>query len=103
MTSNLLAIKLLELSTDFNVSAHLCVYVYLFNIHDLLLAYAHLCIMSCYPAIGLRALQTLLPPGPLPNTTEKYLLYDSALLLLSFLPGYQIVSFSLSFNSPDEK
>lgn len=62
------------------------------HVHDLLLAYAHLCIVSCNPASLLKLMQTLLPPGPRPNKTEKYLLYDSALLLLSFLPGYQIVS-----------
>lgn len=74
---------------------HLCV-------HDLSLACAHLCIVSCNPASLLKPMQTLLPPGPRPNKTEKYLLYDSALLLLSFLPGYQIVSFPPARLIPSE-
>lgn len=77
-THNIYEIKLPKVNTDLNVCAslHVCApsLVHLFmlsSVHDLLLAYVHLCIVSCKPAILLRPLRRLPPAWPVPKTNRQ--------------------------------
>lgn len=81
------------------VHTFMCIYLWSVNIHDLLLACAHLCIVSCNPAIHLSPPQnTSAWPAPKQNRQITSLWFS--LVVIVCTPWFPNCLFSFSFNSP---